>query len=103
MKRLPAFVFILVATVGAGSSIGCDDPLCVTFIEVENDSATNESYDVVIDDEVVGTLSPGQSDRYDVTSGSHTVQVNFTSGGVACASFTKLMRQCQFFGFTCDS
>ena len=102
MKRLRAFVFILVATIGAGSSTGCD-PLCVTFIEVDNDSATNESYDVVIDDEGVGTLSPGQSDRWDVNPGSHTVQINFTSGGVACASFSKVVRECQFIGFTCES
>ena len=58
MKRVPAFVFILVATVGAGSTAGCEDPLCETFIEVANDSATDRSYDVVTDDEVVGTLSP---------------------------------------------
>jgi hypothetical protein len=48
------------ALVGAGSSTGCGDPICVRAIEVVNDSVTNQSDDVLIDDEIVGTLSPGE-------------------------------------------
>ena len=103
MKRLPAYVFIVVATVGAGSITGCGDPLCMTVIGVDNDSATDASYDVVIDDELVGTLSPSQSGSYDVSPGSHTVQINFASGGVACGPFSKIVRECTSVRFGCES
>jgi hypothetical protein len=103
MRRVPAYVFIVVATVGAGSSTACSDPVCVRAIEVVNESVTNQSYEVVIDDEIVGTLSPGESRSYEQTSSSHSVQINFAAGGVACDRISLLLRECQSSLVVCEA
>ena len=86
-----------------GSAAGCENLLiaCETKISVTNESSSSSTYDVVIDGVRVGAVSPGQSAEYNVTPGSHIVQINFANGGAACSAAAPSVAECNTFGLSC--
>ena len=103
MKKLLAAVIILAATAPLGATAGCSEITgsCVTAINVENDSNTSSTYNVVIDSVLVGALTPGESETFEVTPGSHTVEINNAAGGAACPPSAPAVAECQTFRLVC--
>ena len=104
MKKLLAAIIILAATAPLGATAGCSEisGSCVTAINVENDSNTSSTYNVVIDGVQVGALTPGESETFEVTPGNHIVEIKNAAGGFACSTSFPAVAECTTFGLVCQ-
>ncbi len=103
MKQLLAALVVLLVTTAVGSTTACSDVTgsCTTAIQVENQSVTNQTYEVLIDGIRFGAITPGQTDTWEVNPGPHIVEVNFAGGGVACTPALPTVEECQTRGLVC--
>jgi hypothetical protein len=104
-RILPGFLVISMLLLGGCKALveKCETDNTGTF-SVENASATGKAYKILIDGINYGIVGAGQTKEWELTAGTHVVQILFAeTGNAACSVSAPSVIKCKKNGLRCDA
>ncbi|MFH0895497.1 MAG: hypothetical protein V2A54_13755 [Bacteroidota bacterium] len=96
------FVSLMLVFVATSCKEDCEKDSTGSLV-VQNQSATSTSYAVVVDGTNEGTVAPGSEGTYELSTGSHSVQIlNSTDNTEACTTTSVNIVECEKSILSCN-
>ena len=96
------FACTLLAFIATSCKDECEEDSTGTLV-VQNQSATSTTYNIVVDGTSQGSVSPGSEGSYEISSGSHSVQIlNSSDNTEACSTTSVSIVECEKSILSCN-
>ena len=100
------FTLIFICAAFSFAAVSCKDDCekdATGTLVIQNQSATNTTYNVVVDGSSEGSVNPGNEESFDLPSGAHSVQIlNASDNTEACTTTSVSIVECEKSILSCN-